>query len=232
MKFLLIIVLIAQVNSWTDFQYSEEINAGIPISAEIINQRQKRQNIEDKIFEENNHENSNVKVEPKVLKSNEIATALNEVRQNLIYEAATKTNKSSEISHSSETTKNTKNEEEEEKNRFYVALAEGLKEHESLRKYIRRVDCVLQKLKEENVFYIINKEDARTFMTEQHGMNVTKFHKQDENLKKLREEIDSANIGCIIPGVISVGILFSICSFVIGCLICLKRSERSTIVQA
>lgn len=208
MKFLLLIFLIAQVNSWTDFKlHSHERDGGIPISTEteVLKARVKRGNdyedITDANFDiEENQENSN--------------------------EESTTTENSKPISSQQPKT------EEDEKEEFYLALTEALKEEDDFRKYIRRVDCVIKELQKEDAFDKITKENAETFTIIQSDKFITKFHNKDEVIENLKEEIDSANVSCIVPGVFSVCILFSICAIVISCLVCLVRGDKSTVGAA
>lgn len=98
---------------------------------------------------------------------------------------------------------------------FYKFIETSLNHDQTLRKYSRRVECIIEELKEQNAMKIID-ESQYEF---KRVVNSTKYeiivNDRQHVMSELEPLITSANTGCFLPGIFAVVVL----AFIMGVVI-------------
>jgi hypothetical protein len=202
---IMVLAIISAVNSWTDFDFDvisdeKEDKVSIPegpISV-AINHRRRRDDDDDD-DDDDDHAND--------IPDNHF-DSIGDAENPLI-----------------STNSKVNNETSDEKEDFYLALHAALQDESNLKRYIRRVDCVVETLRTKEAFDEVGVDEGEVITDHVNGKKIYSFRQRDAVIERLRDSTDSANLGCLAPGVFSVCILLIICGFVISCLICLVRGD-------
>lgn len=104
---------------------------------------------------------------------------------------------------------------------FYQKINESITPQ--LKLYSKRVDCIINQLRDENVMEKINESNYRIDAT-QGGYNVSLINK-DIFLIELKPSIDSANFSCTIIGYCAIVIITSVMLIIVACVSCLSKRK-------
>ena len=111
---------------------------------------------------------------------------------------------------------------------FYSFVEHHLYNHDSYRKYPRRIDCIMETLKKNKAVNEISSDDmnAKFVILSRTNTNVTvAFKNADGFIQDITPNVESANYGCLVPGLVSVIILTSILLALISLVICTNRNN-------
>ncbi|KAL7042797.1 hypothetical protein ACKWTF_001286 [Chironomus riparius] len=111
---------------------------------------------------------------------------------------------------------------------FYSFIQYVLYKDDSYRKYPRRIDCIIETLKKSNAINEVSTDEmnVKFMILETTNSSVTVAFKDDDGFKQdIGSNIESANYGCLVPGLVSVIILASILLALISLVICTNRNN-------
>lgn len=111
---------------------------------------------------------------------------------------------------------------------FYEFVQHKLIKDDTLKKYPRRVECIMEKLKKNNAFDDISTDDMKEklVLVEITNSTVTiAFKNADELMNEITSKVEDANFSCLMPGLMSVIILASILLSLISCVICTNKNN-------
>lgn len=103
---------------------------------------------------------------------------------------------------------------------LYAFIEESLRKNEDLRKYQRRIECIMLSLKASDTA----QELTPTFSHDIEKGTVEVVNKE-QVLEQAQETIDTANFHCLLPGITSVVILGSVLVIVISLVVCLSKGD-------
>lgn len=114
--------------------------------------------------------------------------------------------------------------QDDENNRaeaFYQKINETITPQLNL--YSKRVDCIINNLKNEKVIEIVNESNYRITPTEG-GFNMTIVNK-DLLLMELKSSIEHANFSCTIIGYCAIVLIVSVMLVIVSCVSCLSKRK-------
>lgn len=111
---------------------------------------------------------------------------------------------------------------------FYNHVKNTLDKQSNLMAYARRVDCIMNSLRDLKVFDTINKTDYNITYTKNNGtMAEIHFQNFHEVMDELTPAIESANTSCMIPGLFSVTLIIIVVTVLITCLVFVTRGDQA-----
>jgi len=111
---------------------------------------------------------------------------------------------------------------------FYEFVQHKLIKDDTLKKYPRRVECIMETLKKKKAIDDISTDDMKENFEIVKITNSTVtivFMNADELLNDIMSKVEDANFGCLMPGLVSVIILASILLGLISCVICTNKNN-------
>lgn len=111
---------------------------------------------------------------------------------------------------------------------FYEFVQHKLIKDDTLKKYPRRVECIMETLKKKKAIDDISTDDMKEkfeILEITNSTVIIAFKNADELFNDIISNVEDANFGCLMPGLVSVIILASILLSLISCVICTNKNN-------
>lgn len=109
---------------------------------------------------------------------------------------------------------------------FYHLIEKKLYRDHTLKKYPRRIDCIIEKMREKESHDLIDAKIIYEMVKVEAEKISVRVQSPDVILLESKSIIEDTNFSCLMPGIVSVTILGSIMLIVISLVICLSKNEN------